>query len=43
LINYFTVTSVVSIRLTDADVTVELLTWIKMLHFKSSRVSKRYV
>jgi len=39
LINYFTV----SIRLIDADVDVKLLTWIKMLSFKSSRVLKLYV
>jgi len=33
LINYLTVTFVVSIRLTDVDVAVKLLTWIKMLPF----------
>jgi len=43
LINYFTITPAVSIRLTDVDVAVKLLTWIKMLPFKSFRVSKCYV
>jgi len=39
LINYFTVTPAAGIRLTDANVAVKLLTLIKMLHFKTSRVS----
>jgi len=43
LINYFTVTPAVSIHLTNVDVAVKLLTWIKMMPFKNSRVSKRYV
>jgi len=43
LINYYTVTPAVSLRLTDVDVAVKLLTWIKMLPFKSSSVSKRCV
>jgi len=43
LINYFTVTPDVNIHLTDVDVAVKLLIWIKMLPFKSSRVSERYV
>jgi len=38
LINYFTVTRAANIRLTDADVVVKLLTWIKMLQFKSIMV-----
>jgi len=43
LINYFTVTPAVSIYLTDVDVVVKLLIWIKILHFKSFRVSKQYI
>jgi len=43
LINYFTVTHAVGIRLTNANIAVKLLTWIKMMLFKSCRVSKSYV
>jgi len=43
LINYFTDTPVVSVRLSDVDVAVKLLIWIKLLPCKSSRVSKRDV
>jgi len=43
LINYFTVTPDVSLLLTDADVAIKLLIWIKTVSFRSSRVSKRYV
>jgi hypothetical protein len=43
LINYFTVTPLVSLRLTNADVADKLLTLIKTMRFKGSKVSKRCV
>jgi len=37
LINNFTVIPVVRLRLTDVDVGVKLLTWIKTMYFKGFR------
>jgi len=35
LINYFTVTHAISLRLIDADVAIKLLTWIKIRLLKA--------